>query len=86
MPGEERPAKLNELWELCGQHKLIPGSMNLQGYRDSSVGTKEDKGLHSVYLSEFEGQKVAVGVLRLDRSHKRNGLLSVSAVSRVPCL
>ena len=80
----ERPAKLNELCELCGEHKLIPGSMKLRGFRDDNAEMKEYKGPYSVYQSEFKGRKVAVMVLRLYVPQTLDDTLRVSIVFCAP--
>ena len=84
VPEDERPTKLIQLSKLCGNHKLIPDSMKLQGFRDNSAEVKEYKGPYSVYQSEFKGRKVAVKVLRLYVPHKLDDPLKVSFFSCAP--
>jgi len=86
VPEGERPAKLNQLSKLCGNHKLIPDSMKLQGLRENSSEVKEYKGPYSVYQSEFKGRKVAVKVLRLYVPQRIDDPLKVSVVSCPPPL
>ena len=84
VPHHERPAKLKELWKLCGKHKLIPDSMKLQVYDNGSMEVKEFNGLYFMYRSEFKGRNIAVKVTRLQLPQRFDEPLSVSAVPCVP--
>jgi hypothetical protein len=84
VPQHERPARLKELWKLCGKHKLIPDSMKLQGYDNGGAEAQEFNGPYSVYQSEFKGRKIAVKVIRLRVPQKFDEHLSVSVVCISP--